>query len=77
MRVEKKLSEMKYEEEGKVKRIEPGFKEQIAGMGIREGKEIRMMTKHPLKGPIVVTVDRANTSFGLSLAENIVVEVKK
>ncbi len=46
-------------------------------MGIRKGKEIKMMTKHPLKGPIVVTVGRSNTSFGLALAEHIVVEVEK
>jgi len=75
--LEKKLSEMKYEEEGTIKRIEKGFKEKIAGMGIREGREIKMMTKHPIKGPVVVTVDRADTSLGLGLADKIVVEVKK
>ena len=75
--MEKKLSEMNYEEEGTIKRIEKGFKEKIAGMGIREGREIKMMTKHPIKGPVVVTVDRADTSLGLGLADKIVVEVKK
>jgi ferrous iron transport protein A len=57
--------------------IEGKVKEQVAGMGIRVGKRIKMLTKHPLKGPIVVTVDRSNTSFGLALAEHIVVEVEK
>jgi len=75
--VEKKLSEMKYEEEGIVKKIEESLKDKIAGMGIREGKEIKMMTKQPIKGPLVVTVGRNNTSIGLGLADKIIVEVGK
>ena len=75
--MEKKLSEMKYEEVGIVKRIEGRLRTQIAGMGIREGKEIKMMTKQPVKGPVVVAVDRANTSIGLGLAGKIIVEVGK
>ena len=75
--MEKKLSEMKYEEEGVIKRIDPGLKTQIAGMGIREGKEIKMLTKQLIKGPVVVTVDRSNTSIGLGLASKIIVEIGK
>jgi len=75
--MEKKLSEMKYEEEGIVIKIRGGLKYKIAGMGIRKGKGIKMMTKQPIKGPVVVTVDRSNTSIGLGLADKIVVEVKK
>jgi ferrous iron transport protein A len=68
---------MKYEEEGKVKKIDGRLKERIAGMGIREGKEIKMMTKQPIKGPVVVSVDRSNTSIGMGLADKIIVEVEK
>ena len=75
--MEKKLSEMKYEEEGIVIRIRGELKDKIAGMGIREGKGIKMMTKQPIKGPVVVTVDRSNTSIGLGLADKIIVEVGK
>ena len=75
--MERKLSEMKYEEAGVIKRIDPSLRGQIAGMGIREGKEVKMMTKQPIRGPVVVTVDRSNTSIGLGLADKIVVEVKK
>ncbi len=46
-------------------------------MGIREGKEIKMMTKQPIKGPVVVSVDRSSTSIGLGLADKIIVEVEK
>ncbi len=75
--MEKKLSQMLYEEEGRIKKIDPGLRAQIAGMGIREGKEIKMMTKQPIKGPVVVNVDRSNTSIGLGLADKIIVEVEK
>jgi ferrous iron transport protein A len=73
--VEKKLSQMKYEEKGIIRRIDQSLKARIAGLGIREGKEITMMTKQPIKGPLVVTVDRAHSSIGLGLAEKIIVEV--
>ncbi len=73
--MEKKLSQMKYEEKGRIKKIDQSLKARIAGMGIREGKEIRMMTKQPIKGPLVVNVDRANSSIGLGLADKIIVEV--
>ncbi len=75
--MEKKLSEMNYEEEGRVESIEQNLKNKVAGMGIRVGKNLKMITKHPLKGPIVIEVDGAHTSLALSVADRIVVEVKK
>lgn len=75
--MEKKLSEMKYEEEGTVKKIGGDLKDKIAGMGIREGKGIKMMTRQPIKGPVVVAAGRSNTSIGLNLADKIMVEVGK
>jgi ferrous iron transport protein A len=75
--MEKKLSQMKYEEEGRIRKIDKSLKAQIAGMGIREGKEVKMMTKQPINGPVVVNIDRANTSLGLGLADKIIVEVER
>ena len=74
--MEKQLSEMKYGEKGTVKKIEGKLRAQIAGMGIREGKEIEMMTKQPIKGPLTIAIGRANTSLGIGLAEQIIVEVE-
>jgi len=73
--MEKKLSEMEFDEEGTVKEIAEDLRKQVAGMGIREGKEVRMATKQPIKGPVVVEVDESFTSLGLGVAEKIVVEV--
>jgi ferrous iron transport protein A len=75
--MEKKLSSMDYEEEGIVIKVGGRLKYNIAGMGIRVGKGIKMMTKQPIKGPVVVTVDRSNTSIGLGLAGKILVRVKE
>lgn len=75
--MERKLSQMDYEEEGVVKSVEEDLKEKIAGMGIRVGKRLKMLTKQPIKGPVVVTVDKADTSLGLGLADKIIVEIEK
>lgn len=75
--MEKKLSEMKYGEQGIVKSIKGDLRNKVAGMGIRVNKRIRMATKQPIKGPVVVTVDKSNISLGLGIAENIIVEVEK
>ncbi|MRG76859.1 MAG: ferrous iron transport protein A [ANME-2 cluster archaeon] len=74
--MEKKLSEMEYEEEGTVTDIEGTLRKKVAGMGIRVGKKLRMVTKQPIKGPVVVVVDEANTSLGLDVAERIILEIK-
>lgn len=73
----KKVSEMEFDEVGIVRKIEGNLRAQIAGMGIREDKKLRMATKQPIKGPVVVEVDKSFTSLGLRLADKIFVEVKK
>ncbi|MBE0520494.1 ferrous iron transport protein A [Candidatus Bathyarchaeota archaeon] len=73
----KKVSEMEFDEVGIVRKIEGNLRAQIAGMGIREGKKLRMATKQPIKGPVVVEVDKSFTSLGLRLADKIFVEVEK
>ena len=74
--MKKKLSEMEYEEEGTVTDIEGTLRKKVAGMGIRVGKRLKMITKQPVKGPVVVVVDEASTSLGLDVAEKISVEMK-
>ena len=74
--MEKKLSEMEYDEEGIVTGIEGTLRKKVAGMGIRIGKKLKMITKQPVKGPVVVVVDEASTSLGLDVAEKISVEMK-
>ncbi len=69
------MSEMNFDEEGVVTEIEEAFKLKIAGMGIRVGKKVRMATRQPIKGPVVIEIKRSNTSLGLGLADKIIVDV--
>ncbi|HDN65781.1 MAG TPA: ferrous iron transport protein A [Methanosarcinales archaeon] len=73
--MKKKLSEMDYDEKGTVTEIDRDLQKRVAGMGIRVGKTLRMITKQPIKGPVDVIVDEAETSLGLELADRIIVEV--
>ena len=75
--MEKKLSEMDYGEQGTVTEIEKDLQKRVAGMGIRVGKNLRMVTKQPIKGPVDVVVDGAETSLGLDMAGKITVEMTK
>ena len=59
-----------------MKRIEGELGEKVAGMGIRVGKTVRMITKQPIKGPVVVVVDESNTSLGRDIAGKIIVEIE-
>jgi len=74
--VQKSLDKMAYEEEGIVVSIDQDLKQRVAGMGIRVGKRIKMLTKEPLKGPIVITLGGSETSLGLNVAGKIIVEVQ-
>jgi len=67
---------MMYGEEGIVKSIKESLKGKIAGMGIRVGKKVKMQTKQPIKGSVVIIVDKAEISLGLGLADKILVEVR-
>ena len=66
---------MDYDEKGTVIEIDRDLQKRVAGMGIRVGKTLRMITKQPIKGPVDVIVDEAETSLGLELADRIIVEV--
>lgn len=71
----RKLPELEYGEEGLIKKIERDLRNQLVARGIREGKKIRMDTKQPINGPVVVTIGKSTTSLGFNLANKIVVEV--
>jgi len=51
-----------------------GFQRRLRNMGIREGKVIKVVTRHPFGGPLVVSVDDRNTTIGRGMAERIIVE---
>ena len=53
-----------------------GIQHQLRSIGIREGKEITVVTLHPFKGPIVISVDENMVSLGRGIASHILVEIQ-
>jgi ferrous iron transport protein A len=43
-------------------------------MGLRIGKELKMITKQPIKGPVVVLIGELEIAMGLEIAGRIMVE---
>ena len=50
------------------------FQRRMAALGIRVGKTVRQITSQPLRGPIVIEIDRSLIAIGQDIAEKIVVE---
>jgi ferrous iron transport protein A len=48
-----------------------GCQRKLRTMGIREGKHIRVGTKHPFVGPLVVEVEGRKTTIGRGMAQKI------
>ncbi len=53
------------------------FQHKLRTMGIREGKVIRVLARHPFGGPVVVEVDGHEATIGRGMARRIVVQVEK
>lgn len=75
--LKKSLDELKGNESGVVVGVAGGFgfQRRLATLGIRPGKNIRMLTAQPLRGPIVVEVDRTHVAIGRGMARKVLVEV--
>lgn len=52
------------------------FQRKLRTMGIREGKIIKILTKQPFRGPIVVEIDNRKTTIGRGMAQRIIVGAK-
>lgn len=53
----------------------PGFVRKLRTIGIREGKALTVVARHPLGGPVVVEVDGREVTLGRGMARRIVVDV--
>ncbi len=75
--MEKNVFEMEPEEEGVVIRINGELRKHLAGMGIRVGKKLKLDTRQPMNGPLVVSMGEVTASLGRHMAKDIIVDVKK
>lgn len=69
----KRLSELEYDESGVVREIRASQHE-LNCLGIRTKKQVKMITRQPIKGPVVVVVDGMEVAMGLEIAEGVVIE---
>ena len=53
-----------------------GFQRKISSLGLRIGKEVRIISMQPFRGPLVVRVDSIRVALGRGMANKIIVEVK-
>jgi len=53
----------------------PGFVQKLRTIGIREGKTLTVITRHPLGGPVVIGVDGREVTLGRGMAVRVIVDV--
>lgn len=69
-----KLSDLPFGETAFVREIRTSAHD-LNCLGLRIGKELKMITKQPIKGPVVVLIGELEIAMGLETAEQIVVEI--
>ncbi len=72
--MQKKLLELEFGERGVVREIRTSVHD-LNCMGIRVDRELKMVTKQPIKGPVVVLLGEMQIAIGLDLAAQIIVDV--
>lgn len=70
------LIDLKSGERGVVKEVQGGhgMVMHLGALGIRKGKSITVITRHPFGGPLVIEVDGREITLGRGLATRIVLE---
>ncbi len=71
----KKLSNLDFGENGVVTEIRASAFE-LNCMGLRTGKKLKMITRQPIKGPVVVLVGEVEIAMGLEMASQVMVEIQ-
>lgn len=75
--MEKTLLELKPGMCGTITRFAgtPGFVQKLRTIGIREGKILTVVARHPLGGPVVVEVNGREVTLGRRMAQRVLVGV--
>lgn len=75
--METSLNEMNIGQSGHIKQITGGHgqKRHLRSMGLREGKNVRIITKQPIGGPIIVDMDGNQIAIGRGMAVRVLVDV--
>lgn len=62
----------------KIKHLTGGFglQRKISALGIRIGKNVRVVSSHRFGGPMVIEIDNMRVAIGRGMANKIIVEEK-
>ena len=52
-----------------------GLRRKLRTIGIREGKMVKLVTTHPIGGPIVIKIEGEQVAIGRGMAKRIMIEV--
>ncbi len=73
--MKKAITDLEYGETGTIVEIR-GFCQELNSLGIRTGKNVKMITRQPIKGPVVVIAGDVQVAMGCNLAAGVVVEIR-
>ena len=71
-----KLTDLKRGERARIVGLSGGhgFRRNLETMGIREGKVIELLARHPVGGPVVIKIDNLTITIGRGMARRVMVE---
>jgi ferrous iron transport protein A len=72
----KPLAHLNTKQAAKIIRIHGGhhLKRRLEVMGLREGQNIKILSKQPLRGPLTVSIGNCQMTMGRGMAHKILVE---
>ena len=76
MKTELRLTDLKRRERARIVRLTGGhgFQRNLETMGVREGKVVEMLTRHPVGGPVVIRIDNLTITIGRGMAMRVMVQ---
>jgi ferrous iron transport protein A len=72
------LTDLQPKQKARILRLEGGFcfQRNVRSRGILEGKIVEVITRQPVGGPIVISIENRKTAIGRGMAKRIIVEVE-
>ncbi|MCK4928221.1 MAG: ferrous iron transport protein A [Methanosarcinales archaeon] len=72
------LTDLQQEQKARIVRLDGGygFQRKMRSRGIREGKNVEVLTRQPGGGPIVISIENKKTAIGRGMAGKVIVEVE-
>jgi ferrous iron transport protein A len=73
--METSIAEFREGQSGTIVSLSGGlaFQRRLRAMGIREGQTIKLVSRQPFGGPLVVEVNRRQTTIGRGMAHRILI----